>query len=367
MTPRPQNLQSLHSILAAARRAEDVFGALAGTPDQRLSELKRTFHTLVHIVHPDHCPGAQALAQQAFQLLLRWQGEAELRLRAGVYGTDAPTPAPFVIRSHKAVYSVQLPPQAGDYALLYRCTQSNEARSNHLFFKIARHPRDNPLLAREAKVLARLADAPAAGGAYFPQLQDAFQVADGLTKRQALVFSVGHRLWSVQTIREVHAGSLDPRDAAWIFNRLLEALWHTHRAGLVHGAVLPANLLVDVVHHGLILAEWGYSVAIGQPLTAISGRYESWYPPEVFAKSPATPATDITLAVRCLVYLIGGDPVRGTLPASVPYSLRRFIAGCLLPSPLRRPSDAGSLRSEFDELLEALYGRRTFRPLAMPA
>jgi hypothetical protein len=32
-----------------------------------------------------------------------------------------------------------------------------------------------------------------------------------------------------------------------------------------------------------------------------------------------------------------------------------------------RPQDAWRLLAEFDELLERLYGPRTFRPFAMPA
>jgi hypothetical protein len=47
-----------------------------------------------------------------------------------------------------------------------------------------------------------------------------------------------------------------------------------------------------------------------------------------------------------------------------------FARGCLLASPGRRPQDAWRLLAELDELLELLerlYGPRTFRPFAMPA
>jgi hypothetical protein len=50
-----------------------------------------------------------------------------------------------------------------------------------------------------------------------------------------------------------------------------------------------------------------------------------------------------------------------------PAGIAAFARGCLLASPGRRPQDAWRLLAEFDELLERLYGPRTFRPFAMPA
>ena len=44
-----------------------------------------------------------------------------------------------------------------------------------------------------------------------------------------------------------------------------------------------------------------------------------------------------------------------------------FAAGCTLANPRRRPADAWELLAEFDEVLDRLYGSRTFRPFAMPA
>ena len=152
-----------------------------------------------------------------------------------------------------------------------------------------------------------------------------------------------------------------------MFNRLLEALWFVHRQGLVHGAVLPNNLLVDIRQHGLLLCEYAYAVPIGIPPIALSGSHATWYPPEIPARAPATHASDIFMATRCLIYILGGDPLSGELPPTVPPPIQRFIRGCLLPTPSRRPTDVGALREEFDDCLAGLYGKRAFRPFAMPA
>jgi hypothetical protein len=71
-----------------------------------------------------------------------------------------------------------------------------------------------------------------------------------------------------------------------------------------------------------------------------------------------SPATDIHLASRVMLRLMGD---------LAPHPLRAFIRGCTLPARARRPHDAWRLLAELDEVLERLYGPRTFRPFAMTA
>ena len=47
-----------------------------------------------------------------------------------------------------------------------------------------------------------------------------------------------------------------------------------------------------------------------------------------------------------------------------PAKQRRFARGCAQDDPSRRP-DAVDLLTEYDDLLEDLYGERTFRPFAI--
>jgi hypothetical protein len=156
---------------------------------------------------------------------------------------------------------------------------------------------------------------------------------------------------------------LDPRDAAWIWRRLLVALGHAHRAGVRHGAVLPEHILVDPDpdpdrgpdRDGLVLVDWCYSVSgAPAPLPALVERHRHRYPAEVTERRPATEATDIHLASLCLAELMG---------AQAPRPLLAFIRGCTLPSERQRPHDAWKLLAELDELLERLYGPRALRPL----
>jgi hypothetical protein len=239
----------------------------------------------------------------------------------------------------------------GDIANLY-------ATSGGLL-KIARDPADNDLMRHEAAALRQLTGVQDRFRAYFPQLIRAERHTDpgtGLARRA----NVLARLDGFRTLAEVGAAfpdGVDPRDAAWMWRRLLVAVGASARAGVIHGAVVPEHVLIHPGQHGLVLADWCYSVPTGR-LRAAPARYRSWYPPDVLAGQPAGPDLDIWLATRCMTQLTG---------PRLPAPLAAFARGCRLASPRRRPPDAWALLAELDDLLGQLYGPRRFRPFAIPA
>ncbi len=229
--------------------------------------------------------------------------------------------------------------------------------------KIPRAAADNDLMEREAEALARLTShGDRRHHAYAPTLLGSFrhhEAADPAAEPRRVNALV--RLDGFHPLTDVHQAypdGLDPRDAAWIWRRLLVALGYAHRAGVRHGAVLPEHVLVHPAQHGLVLLDWCYSGTGGYvPAPALVERHRDWYPPEVTARRPVTEATDIHLASRCVEHLMGEQ---------APKALRAFIAGCTLPAEARRPHDAWKLLAELDELLERLFGPRTFRPFRLP-
>jgi hypothetical protein len=231
--------------------------------------------------------------------------------------------------------------------------------------KASRIPEGRLLLEREHKVLASLLTT--AGDTtyhkYLPTLAESFPVSDRFAKR-INVFLHEPGFFSLEQVHEQHP-ALDGRHLAWVFKRLLTVLGFCHGRGTLHGAVLPCHVMLHAANHGLQLVGWGQSAPAGQPLAAVSTRYRDWYPPEVWKKQPATPATDLFLAARCLVYLAGGDPVADRMPDAVPVLMQRFVRTCLLHGVRMRPDDAWKLHDEFDELLRGLYGPPKFHSLIM--
>jgi hypothetical protein len=257
---------------------------------------------------------------------------------------------------------------SGDAADIYLATTAGESHTAPealYLLKIASAPEGNGHLDVERKILTKLLDV--AGNTtyrnYLPALVDSVPITDRSPQR-INVFRWEPGFHTLEQVHEQHR-ALDGRHLAWIFKRLLTVLGFCHRQKIVHGAVLPCHALIHAAGHGLQLVGWGQSVAVGQRIRTVPARYQEWYPAEVQHRWPASPATDLFLAARCLVYLAGGDPVTNRMPEAVPRPMRQFLKTCLLESASMRPADAWALIEDFDELLYALYGPPTFHELTL--
>lgn len=304
-------------LIEAAASPAELFGADAA----------RRYRDLARLTHPDARPRDRRAADAFAKLAALWQQHKQNR-RPAAY--------------------------RGDIANLYAAPGG--------LLKLVRDPADNDLLRQEALALGRLqTKVEPQFQAYFPRLLEAQRQTDPRTGRQRRGNLIGELCGfvSLRQIRSSRPDGVDPRDAAWMWRRLLVALGAASRAGLIHGAVLPDHVLIHPAEHGLVLIDWCYSgSAPGTRLPAVVGRYAAWYPAEVRSGVAAGPDLDIWLAARCLAELTAGR---------WPAAMAAFARGCLLVSPRRRPQDAWALLAEFDDLLARLYGPRTFRPFAMPA
>jgi hypothetical protein len=301
----------------------DLVSDLGGEPAD-------AYRRLVKIVHPDVAPASRTrTATQAFARLSALWAERDGRTMTTGRGT----------------YRVGALVTAGDIANLYAVDDA--------LLKLPRRPADNDLMAAEARALSRLeTDGDPRHRAYGPRLIESFTHEDPTGVRRTV--NVLERLSGFVPLAQLRR-QIDPRDAAWMWRRLLAGLGWAHRAGVVHGAVLPGHILIHPAEHGLALVDWCYSVAPGERIPALVTQFRDFYPPEVPAREAATPATDIYLATAVMRHIVK-DP---------PAAMRRFIGGCLYDAPRMRPQDAWQLLAELDELLENLYGPRTFRPFTI--
>lgn len=320
------------------RTFDDALAALGRPFPADAGEAARHHRRLARLLHPDTAPPGRAdEAEAAFvRLTALWR-----------HTGDGPA-----LTTARGVYPLGPVLAEGDLAVL-------RAAGPGTALKIPRRPADNDLMEREADALTRLDGvADARHRAYAPRLAESFRHRgpDG-TERRVNALQRLHGFHTLAEVRALHPGGLDPRDAAWMWRRLLVALGWAHRAGVVHGAVLPEHVLIHPAQHGLVLVDWCYSTERGATVPALVERHRALYPPEVPGRRPATEATDIHLASRCVEQLMGDR---------APRPLRAFLRGCTLPAQARRPRDAWRLLAELDDVLEGLYGPRTFRPFTMP-
>ncbi|WP_327292559.1 molecular chaperone DnaJ [Streptomyces sp. NBC_01198] len=326
---------------------DDALAALSGGFPADPREAARLYHRLALLLHPDTAPAGRASQAAAAFARLSAAWEARRPRQETVTGGE-----------HRYVLGPLI--AEGDLAFVRAARYGHDGDRRDAVLKIPRKPRDNDLMEHEAAVLTRLRTVgEARHRAYAPTLIESFRLRHGDGTEQ--VVDAFAPLTGFHTLAEVaaaHPGGLDPRDAAWMWRRLLTALGWAHRARLIHGAVFPEHVLIHPGLHGLVLIDWCYATATGTDLPVLPHRHVGSYPPEAPAHLPATPATDIHLASLCVGALTGD---------LAPPPIRAFLRGCTLPEQRRRPQDAWQLLAELDELLERLYGPRTFRPFTMPA
>ena len=384
------DLEAVQAVFAKARCPEDVFGALHGDSVAAVhASLKKSYHQIVRVVHPDKYaaePKAHKLATLLFkELTMVWLESAESKVSAKTYGDNAPhevakpkpTMSPQVIETPKGKYIVTELLAHGDIADLYRCSYTEAGVEKQAVFKIAQSAADNDLLDNEHKTLTAMyaqKQPEEKFYRYLPKPRDSFLLRQERTaNRRVNVLQLANGYVSLVEVMQAFPSGLDFRDAVWMYKRGLEGLWYVHeRKHVVHGAVLPEHVLVHPKRHGAKIVDWCYSVRdwnkTKDHVKAISKARRAYYAPEALVKEPVTPQTDIYMLTKCMVALLGGNVETNEMPGSVPKRFQQFLLSCLIEAQPMRPSDAGTLHQELDELLlRHLVGEPKFRVLEMPA
>lgn len=324
------------------------------------------YRRLARLLHPDTAPATRtAEAAAGFSGLT----EAWRRYRLAAEGDLGLDDLTLVTRKRAYHVSRGGALASGDVADLHPVRWREGDRDGPWrdgVLKLPRATRDNDLILAEATALRRIRERGAAAyRAFVPELVESVRHRDAATgvERRGNVLGLLTGFHSLAGVRRAYPDGIDPRDAAWMWRRLLVALGNAHRSGVVHGAVVPEHVLVHPEAHGVVLVDWCYSVTFAEARTAphvpaMVPHREEAYPPEVTRRGPAVPATDVYMATRCVEFVTGGR---------LPGPLRALARGCTLTSPDRRPGDAFALLDEVDEALERCFGPRRFRPFSMPA
>ncbi|MDN7121486.1 adenylate cyclase [Nocardioides sp. ChNu-153] len=334
----------------AATTATDLFGPPSADAGAR-RRARRTFRVLAFHLHPDRlataAPGvdrarAAAAFAKATELHEAWGREADGDT------TDA-------LQGRRGTYA------AGP--LLARGTVANvhAVPGQDAVVKIARRPASSRFVRNERDALQALrtfTDQPGNGwlAPYFPRLLDTATVGSPTERREANVLgSLGRAdgFYSLAQVQQAAPEGLDGRDWAWMQRRLLRALAGAHAAGLVHGALLPENVLIHPREHGVVLAGWSFATRPGRPAEGRVASQAAAYPPEA-STGVLTPASDL--------FMLGALGLALLRPEE--RAQRRFAEGCMQAAPAMRPR-AADLLEEYDDLLDRLYGARRFRPFAV--
>lgn len=242
-----------------------------------------------------------------------------------------------------------------------------------VILKVLRDPRDISQLDNEWEALQALQESSALGAETFARLLP-IPVMHG--KISAGTFEGRHVnifRWAAgfqhtfNAVRQVYPQGIPPRASIWVWRRILEVLAFIHNSGMVHGAVLPAHLLVQDNEHGVRLIGYGSAGTTGKKLRFLAEGYESFYPNGIQAGSTLTPQLDLVMSARCLATLLGGIPTDASLPEHVPAPLARLIQRVALSNPADPTmKTAWALHEELGSLARAVFGAPQFNPIVMP-
>jgi hypothetical protein len=189
------------------------------------------------------------------------------------------------------------------------------------------------------------------------------------------------------TLREVldDGGPLPPARALLITQGVLDALAHSHAAGIVHRDIKPANVMVTtagavkVMDFGIARAIDDTSASLTQTATVIgTAQYLS---PEQASGQSADVRSDL-YAVGCLLFelLVGRPPFVGETPISIAYqqvreapvppsrlnpvlsaSVDAVVLKALAKEPDERYQTAGEMKADLGVLLRQLDGHAPSR------
>ncbi|MDR6174311.1 hypothetical protein QE364_000808 [Nocardioides zeae] len=324
----------------------DLFGPQDGS-DQARRRARRTHRVIATALHPDRRDPAidaargDAAFAKATTFFEQWSNGIEAADEGTIIGANG-------------TWTLGAQVGRGTVANLYAVPGGDAV------VKIARRRSSSRYLRNERAALTRLREQSDSWLApYLPRLLDTATLRSpgggrGAEQREANVLGSLTRADGYVALTAVQAAApdgLDGRDWAWMQRRIIRALAAVHAAGLVHGALLPENVLIHPEQHGVVLAGWSFATRPGRPAEGVVASQAAAYPPEVTG-GVVTPATDVAmLGALGLAMLRPDQRVQ-----------RRFSAGLRQDAPGMRPR-AADLQGEYDELLDRLYGPRRFRPL----
>lgn len=332
----------LHQVEDATTPA-DLFGPQDGS-DRARRRARRTHRVIATALHPDRRDPAidaargDAAFAKATTFFEQWSNGIEAADDGTIIGANG-------------TWTIGAQVGRGTVANLYAVPGGDAV------VKIARRRSSSRYLRNERTALTRLAELTDDEGwlaPYLPRLLDTATLGRGDEQREANVLGSLSRTDGFVPLTAVQAAApdgLDGRDWAWMQRRIIRALAAVHAAGIVHGALLPENVLIHPEQHGVVLAGWSFATRPGRPAEGVVASQATAYPPEVTG-GVVTPATDVAMLGALGLVLLRPDQ----------RAQRRFSAGLRQDAPAMRPR-AADLQGEYDELLDRLYGPRRFRPL----
>ena len=146
---------------------------------------------------------------------------------------------------------------------------------------------------------------------------------------------------------------LEQHHAMWILSRLLEFAALLEEAGFVHMGLCPETVMIipdGPMGHGIQVISYYHTLKKGNKVSTISGKYQTWYPEQLFREKRASKDIDVEMAKRICLTLMGdnGTGVR----------LRKTHSPYLLDFILQRHSSAREAFIEYRRMIDTYFEKK---------
>lgn len=187
-----------------------------------------------------------------------------------------------------------------------------------------------------------------------PTIRDLLKLEDG---SPALVMSYIPGLTIEKIVKKV--GPPEAENVAWITERSLNALRYLHYNGVIHGDVKPQNIIVQPEIHNVVLVDYGFSSIRPNAKEKNKGYTPYFSSPEQELGETLLPESDFYGLGMTMIYALGGDIAKKTVPDDVPDPLRNFIKRLIVRDLLERPNwEKEDLIETLQNVREKSFGRK---------
>ena len=208
---------------------------------------------------------------------------------------------------------------------------------------------DAEMLRLEAKLLWKLDEHHS-----IPSTKDFFEIGKNNCVL-ALNYIDGETLDDIVTKKS----GIHPEDVCWMTERLMGALYYCHHNGIVHSDVKPENVFVEPKKHDIKLIDFGLAAYKPKSSTRPKGYTPRYAAPELVQGKPPIPETDYYGAGLTMLFALGGDVAKKSLPSSTPKEIADYCNRLIRYDPTDRPEwKDGNLITELSDLRLEVFGRR---------
>lgn len=141
----------------------------------------------------------------------------------------------------------------------------------------------------------------------------------------------------------------------WVLSRMLEYSAWLSQIGYVHGGINPESIFIVPETHGIQVCSFYHMTKIGGNVSTISGKYQSWYPSNLFSSKKSSSTVDLELSKKTAIYLLGDQSGSGI-------KLRKTHNESFMDFVISQDHDAHEAFSNYRNILKGNFEKK-FYPL----